>query len=350
MSSRPSTPVDSDDDIRNAMTQETPTAPRTSAASKRNHAAMAGDDNTGSDDERGSGGALPLNLTLPNQNVVAAAKHYAEKKRLRGDQLTELGLFLKEPASLREAKLLTNIFALGNQLEQVVASKPSFELSPDLETNIQKYAPAILLSDKIASYKGECPTTCLTEVIKRLRFIPDGLENIPADWGKVVSYSEYSLTQRRSKIKKVIRSSLKPQKDEAKKTITYANDSEHHNIFELTTAIVKGTQCTVNITLCSRVALMRKVYLKHPGTNFWDMLDEKLENIRNDADGDAKKLVRGFRHVLEQDQAKHGKKNYKESDIQDKVDPFQKKVDDLLEIDAMDTATSAQLEDPSGDT
>jgi hypothetical protein len=135
------------------VTQETPTAPRTSAASKRNHAAMAGDDNTGSDDEHGSGGALPLNLTLPNQNVVAAAKHYAEKKRLRGDQLTELGSFLKvsrliltlyryqsysfslvkEPASLREAKLLTNIFALGNQLEQVVASKPSFELSPDLE-------------------------------------------------------------------------------------------------------------------------------------------------------------------------------------------------------------------------
>jgi hypothetical protein len=38
--------------------------------------------------------------------------------------------------------------------------------------------------------------------------------------------------------------------------------------------------------------LQRKVYLKHPGTNFWDMLDEKLENIWNDADGDAKKLVR----------------------------------------------------------
>jgi hypothetical protein len=38
--------------------------------------------------------------------------------------------------------------------------------------------------------------------------------------------------------------------------------------------------------------LQHKVYLKHPGTNFWDMLDEKLKNIRNDADGDAKKLVR----------------------------------------------------------
>jgi hypothetical protein len=43
------------------------------------------------------------------------------------------------------------------------------------------------------------------EVIKRLRFdIPVGLESIPADWGKVVSFAEYSLTQRRSKIKKVV--------------------------------------------------------------------------------------------------------------------------------------------------
>jgi hypothetical protein len=40
--------------------------------------------------------------------------------------------------------------------------------------------------------------------------------------------------------------------------------------------------------------LQRKVYLKNPGSNFWDKLDSKLENIRNDADGDAKKLVRCF--------------------------------------------------------
>lgn len=95
MSTRPSTPVDSDDDIRNAMTQDTPTALRTSSALKRNHAAIAGDDNTGSDNEHGSGAALSPNLALPNQNVVAAAKHYAEKKRLCGDQLTELDSFLK---------------------------------------------------------------------------------------------------------------------------------------------------------------------------------------------------------------------------------------------------------------
>jgi hypothetical protein len=143
----------------NAMTQETPTAIRTTDASKRSHAAMAGEDDTSSDTEHGAGTTLrplPLNPALPNQNVVAAARHYAERKRLRGDQLTELDVFMKvshlisvvlsislfsvkEPASLREAKLLANIFAFGNQLEQIVAAKPGFELSDDLEVSCHRH-------------------------------------------------------------------------------------------------------------------------------------------------------------------------------------------------------------------
>ncbi|KAK7015419.1 hypothetical protein R3P38DRAFT_2786901 [Favolaschia claudopus] len=85
-------------------------------------------------------------------------------------------------------------------------------------------------------------------------------------------------------------------------------------------------------------------------TNYLNELDE----IREDADGDPKGLVRyglhcyhsflgsrilsGFRHVLEQDQKKHGKKDYKDSDIQDVVDHFQQKVDDIIDVNA---ATSA---------
>jgi hypothetical protein len=37
---------------------------------------------------------------------------------------------------------------------------------------------------------------------------------------------------------------------------SYAPDVNHQNIFELTQAVVKGTQCTVNVVLCARVALM----------------------------------------------------------------------------------------------
>ncbi|KAK7020828.1 hypothetical protein R3P38DRAFT_2630067 [Favolaschia claudopus] len=340
--SRSSSPVDSDDEMRLAMKQVTPTVVRT--GTKRPHTNLSGQDDADSDDA-----AAPRNLSLSNQNLVMAAKRYGERKRLRGDQIAELESFVNvssfpkcptDPAPLREVKLMANGLALANQLEQIVAAKPPFELSDDLQLNIKKYAPAILLSERLGSYKGDVPTEALMEIIKRLRFsIPDGLEHIPADWNKVISFAEYCLTQKRATMKKAIRASLKPVTDKDTKVVTYAEDTKKHdNIYKLASAIVKGTNCTVNVILCSRVALMRKVYLKHPDSKFWDKLDAKLDEIREDADGDPKQLVRGFRHVLEQDQKKHGKKDYKDSDIQDAVDNFQQKVDDIIDVNAATTA------------
>jgi hypothetical protein len=63
----------------------------------------------------------------------------------------------------------------------------------------------VSLLSQYCSIAFTCTPFLPQEVIKRLRFdIPVGLESIPADWGKVVSYAEYSLTQRRSKIKKAV--------------------------------------------------------------------------------------------------------------------------------------------------
>ncbi|KAJ7724640.1 hypothetical protein B0H16DRAFT_1895392 [Mycena metata] len=319
------------------MAQDTPTVARTNAAAKRGHASMLGDDHGGSDNDAEH--SLSVGPALPNQNVVVAARHHANKKRLRGEQVTEVEMYLKDPSPLREAKLLIEVFALTNQLDKVVTSTPAFELSSDLE----KYAHAIILSDKTNTYKGEVPKTALLEVIKRLRLgIPLGLENNPADWAKVVSFAEYALTQTRSKTKKSIRTSLRPNINKEKKTITYGADSEHQNIFQLTTAVVKGTQCSVNVRLCSRVALMRKVYLKNPKGDFWDKLDLKLQDIREKAGGDSKKVVRAFRSVLEADQAKHGHKTYKDSDMEDQTDEFQQTVDNIIDIGTMDAATSTQ--------
>lgn len=86
----------------------------------------------------------------------------------------------------------------------------------------------------------------------------------------------------------------------------------------------------------------------------------KLEKIREDANGDAKKIVRyvstslrglnpysdqisrAFRHIVEKDQKEHGVKNDKDKDLEDTVDAFQKKVDDLLDIDVVNASTSAE--------
>lgn len=96
MSSRASTPPrDDDDDLHdmlNAMTQSSPVVPDARGASKRSHAAMVGDDETTSDNEQRAGNAPPF--ALANRNIVSAARHYGERKRLEGEQLTELDVFL----------------------------------------------------------------------------------------------------------------------------------------------------------------------------------------------------------------------------------------------------------------
>ncbi|KAJ7859306.1 hypothetical protein B0H14DRAFT_3864084 [Mycena olivaceomarginata] len=270
------------------------------------------DDSTSDSEERAGTGAT---FVLTNQNIVAAIKLYADKKRLRGEQVTELQVLAQDPPLLRELKVVATLLAVGNELSKLVTSKPAFEVSANLKTNLFKYAPAVLLSSKTKIYKGNAVTDILLAIVKKFRFdVPAGLEKIPADWAKVTAAAQYTLTQRRSKIKKAIRSSLKP------------NDKG---------PLSRDTQCTINVVLCARITLMRQVYLKHPDGDFWDQLDDRLDEIRSEAKNDAKKLTRGFRHVLTQDQDKHSAKDYVLDETT--VDDFQQQVDDII---AVDTATS----------
>ncbi|KAJ7838487.1 hypothetical protein B0H14DRAFT_3141037 [Mycena olivaceomarginata] len=339
MPPRSTTPSDDGDDDFASMKDAMTSSPIAPPAEKRTHSTMVNGDDDGplSDSELPATPALPV--TLINQNVVTSARQYGQRKRLRSDQITEMELFLTDSPALQNAKLFANISALGNQLKKFDESKPSFEVSADLLMNMRKYAPAVLLSSKISVYKGDGATTVLTNVLKQRRFdlnIPSGIENVPADWAKLVAAAQNALTQKRSTIKKSLDASVKTHKDDK----DHAPDTAHQNIFRLTQAIVKGTQCTVNVTLCARVALMRKVYLKFPGADFWDKLDKRLAKIRREADGDAKKIIKAFRKLLDEDQEKHGKT---EDPIDETaVDEFQQGVDDLIDIAAINTATSVQ--------
>ncbi|KAJ7486820.1 hypothetical protein FB451DRAFT_1534905 [Mycena latifolia] len=336
MSSRASSPpIDDDDDLRgmlDAMGQESPARGPT----KRSRGAMLGDDDDTSDKDQPAAPAPPL--ALGHQNIVMAVKRYTAKKRLRPEQATEVDVFLSEPPSLREAKVFTNLLALENQMSKIIAATPVFEVSPDLKKNINNYAPAVLLSSKTNIYKGDGITNILLAIIKKHRCgIPANTENIPADWAKVVAVVEDALTQKRSKIKKTIGRSLRINS----KDKDFAPPPKRQNIFELAQAIIKGSQCSVNVILCARIALMRKVYMKHPGVKFWDKLDDRLVTIRKESGGDANKLIRAFRFALTNDQNTHGIKNYELDDEKD-VDEFQQSVDDLIEAGNVDAATSAQ--------
>ncbi|KAJ7661124.1 hypothetical protein B0H17DRAFT_1144729 [Mycena rosella] len=305
MSSRTSPSSADDDDLRdmlNAMGQPSPIAPSRNGADKRTHEAMTAGN---SDDDAEPHAATSPAFALANPNIVAAARRYGERKRLRAEQVTDVDVFLKDPASLREVKLLTNLFAIGNSLEKIVMATRGYEVSAELKKNIKSYAPTVLFSSKINDYKGDVP--------KKILLIVDVVQD--------------ALTQEQSNIKKKIVASYKLHKSDK----AHAPADKQQNIFNLTARIVKGTKSS------------RSVLLKFPGSDYWDKVAERLATIRAEADGDAKKIIKGFRYYLEVDQRKHSVKDYEFDEKT--VDSFQQEVDDLIDAGAIDTATSAHDND-----
>ncbi|KAJ7337542.1 hypothetical protein DFH08DRAFT_964522 [Mycena albidolilacea] len=70
--------------------------------------------------------------------------------------------------------------------------------------------------------------------------------------------------------------------------------------------MVKSTQCMVNVVLCACLALMCVVFIEYPDCKFWNKFNKRLAKVRADAGGDPKKLAKGFRYYLEEDQKTRG--------------------------------------------
>ncbi|KAJ7221198.1 hypothetical protein C8J57DRAFT_1536701 [Mycena rebaudengoi] len=325
----PSSPTDLDD-VFQAMAQDSPVRP--TAAAKRTHSAMLGEVSDGEDNTDAPPADTSTTPATVNQNVVAATMRYVERKRLRGEQKTDVEVFLNDPPSVREAKSYVQSLHIENMINKIIVAT-----LPGRHRMICFYATAILLSTKLCAYKGNTPKNILHTILKKHRFdLPPGIEHDAAKWGKVKAAVQGAFTQLRSKFKKSIGASFKAQK-KAKKS---APKSQQQNIFDLTQAMVEGTQCEVNILLCARVSFMRKSFLKNSSSKFWDTVDEDLAKIRKKANGDSKQIIRAFRHILKMDRETHGVDNYT-----DVVDTFQQDVDNVVDATAATTVPGENEEE-----
>ncbi|KAJ7027763.1 hypothetical protein C8F04DRAFT_1266549 [Mycena alexandri] len=182
-------------------------------------------------------------------------------------------------------------------MRKIIAAKPAHS------TNIQVYVAPVLLSPKLATYKGTEPVQLVFNIIKKYWFdTPAGFENIPADAAKITTTIEEAFTQGRSKFKKLLFSSVKILQD--KKPVDLPAD-KHQSLFALAQALVKGTKCCFNPGLCGRIALMRKTFLSFPGSDFWDKLDLRLTAIRDDCEN-AEDIDMTFEALIEADKELHG--------------------------------------------
>lgn len=124
------------------------------------------------------------------RNATVAVKTFAKKQKLRGEQHTQLDTFLnvnlfynpcattytlQDVPTVREGKLFALLLSLQNDVGNILVAAPPFAVSSDLkvrratlfilsffsiscQTNIQSYAMAVLLSPKLAQYRGEIST------------------------------------------------------------------------------------------------------------------------------------------------------------------------------------------------
>ncbi|KAJ7761725.1 hypothetical protein B0H16DRAFT_1809836 [Mycena metata] len=261
----------------------------------------------------------PLSLSTGNilvsRNTTTVVHHHAKKQRLRPEQMTQVDTFMTDSQTIRETKLYIGILGIQNDLQKIIAAKPAYS-----GTNIQVYVAPVLLSPKLATYKGTEPVQLVFNIIKKYRFdTPAGFENIPADAAKITTTIEEAFTQGRSKFKKILFSSVKIMRD--KKPVDLPAD-KHQSLFALAQAFVKGTKCRINPGLCGRIALMRKTFLKFPGSDFWDKLDLRLAAIRDDCEN-AEDIDMTFEALIEADKELHGNVDivYEGTDdIQDKID------------------------------
>ncbi|KAJ7909748.1 hypothetical protein B0H13DRAFT_2330099 [Mycena leptocephala] len=288
------------------------------------------DEDTNDDDE------LPRTIVPPsdsgsdgiastsNGNMVAFAKQFATHKRLKPSQISEVEAFAADSVAARQIKIYTVSLLLEDKLASIVTGTPDFAVSSSLDKNMRQLAYGIMISTKIASYKGRVATAHLLNILKKQRFdLPPGIEFIPSDWQRVKSRAEYQLTQCRATLKKFLKASMPedvpPQK--------------HSNIFKLGQRFVKDTQTVLTVELCARIAVMRAQFLLFPGEDFWDELDIHLTWMREKANFDENKVSKAFKAALKEDREAHGKtEDYKlpEDAI---VDAWQHTVDESIAAD-----------------
>ncbi|KAJ7792768.1 hypothetical protein B0H14DRAFT_2623535 [Mycena olivaceomarginata] len=136
---------------------------------------------------------------------------------------------------------------------------------------------------------------------------------------------------------KKLGASLKLNKTDKKPALS----SNHQNIFKLAQIFVEGSQCTITIKLCARIALMRQVYLQEKSPKFWDKLNSTVAGICTKARGNAKMIARAFRHILEKNQDLHSvKAGYSIADSA--IEKLQQEIDDVIDANTLNMATLGQ--------
>ncbi|KAJ3545506.1 hypothetical protein NMY22_g2416 [Coprinellus aureogranulatus] len=260
--------------------------------------------------------AIEGGLESSRMNATLHARRISQRLNLAKPYSRELEEFAVEDLNTRQLVLFGRTLLVEQKLNSIVVSSGPYKVEQGLEDNVKKYCVAVLLSPKLDTYKGAAPTSRVLAVIKRIGSnVPSNLETDAHVYKTVKQHISDELTQTRAAMKKKIAASVK----------------ESQSVYELALAMVEGTQCTVSVEMCARLALLRKVYNEtgKSDTKYWDHVDERLQLIREHADGAPEKIAAVFTVALKEDHIRYGRAS--ESYQSQPRNAWQNSVDDVMD-------------------
>jgi len=259
------------------------------------------DDSSPEEDDDGvdkESGVIVFNTTeaSPKTNLLNYTRCLCRAKRFKPDQQHEMERFAQADPSVKLINLYASLLEVTAAMNKQISAAPAFKLSDAAIMNIKEFSAAVLLSPSVGVYRGGGPVGHVLRVLRTYTTdIPTNIDTIPAHLNEVNIAIQHELTQHRSAWKKLVA-----------KSVVGNTKVERLDIHELTKSLALKGRVTVTIPLCARVAMMRYVYLKDKGPTFWGTLDSQIAKMRVATSGHGGRLVRAYRHILDEDIKLHG--------------------------------------------
>ncbi|KAG5635895.1 hypothetical protein H0H81_009736 [Sphagnurus paluster] len=208
------------------------------------------------------------------RNELVYARQKATQLKLHPYQRDAVDEFVKSASVTKQILLFIQLCAVENMVVGIKTAAPPFVSSPQLLENIKSFVVAVLLSPRLSAYKKDSvPVGYVMSILtgRPRSYVPENLLSDSFALKIVKRDVQEELTQTRARIKKAIKDSVD------------MSPSKSQSIFDLASNIVANSKCSVNVPLCTRIALLRKVYVESPGTQYWDKVDTRLLLVRTTA-------------------------------------------------------------------
>ncbi|EKM48493.1 uncharacterized protein PHACADRAFT_202746 [Phanerochaete carnosa HHB-10118-sp] len=138
-----------------------------------------------------------------NRNVLKYAKRLGAKTKLRAEQQEKLNSFATDSSATQEMKTFSLLLAIQQRQDEFITMQAPWEPSDELIANIRNYTMGVLLSSRLATYKGVVPNNYVMGILKRYQFdLPADIERNHGRWSKVIKAIQNEMTEQRAKIKK----------------------------------------------------------------------------------------------------------------------------------------------------